>query len=100
MSNRKSLVLAVCVGAFVVASAAMAEDASKITWKRTELENKFRAEGVAILDVNKDGKMDIFNGDVWFEAPDWKVHEVRPPARDYGDGAAGYSESFCCYVGD
>src|SRR5947209_2034017 len=100
MKIRTALTLGTGAWLLLLAASARSEDASRISWKRTQLEGKFRAEGVAILDVNKDGKMDIFNGDVWFEAPDWKVHEVRPPARDYGDGAAGYSESFCCYVGD
>ena len=37
----------------------------------------FRSEGVAVADVNRDGKMDILVGDVWYEAPDWKMHEIR-----------------------
>jgi hypothetical protein len=72
----------------------------KITWKKTVIEKKFRSEGVAIADVNRDGKMDILTGDVWYEAPDWKVHEIRKPKRDYGDGSAGYSESFACWAED
>jgi hypothetical protein len=71
----------------------------EITWKKTVLDSKFRSEGVAIADVNRDGKMDVIAGDVWYEAPDWKVHEIREPM-DYGDGSASYSRSFACYVGD
>src|SRR5213083_779107 len=73
--------------------------ADKITWKKTVIDPKFRSEGVAIADVNKDGKMDILVGDVWYEAPDWKMHEIRLPG-DYGDGAAGYSRSFACFADD
>jgi hypothetical protein len=29
------------------------------------------------LDVNRDGKLDIFCGGFWYEAPDWKRHFVR-----------------------
>jgi FG-GAP-like repeat len=71
-----------------------------IGWKKTVIDKKFRSEGVAIADVNKDGKMDILLGEVWFEAPDWKMHEIRKPARDYGNGQHGYSESFCCWSDD
>lgn len=74
-------------------------DASGITWKKTVIDKTFRSEGVAVADVNKDGKMDILVGDVWYEAPDWKVHEIRKPG-NYGDGANGYSQSFACWADD
>src|SRR5258705_39386 len=99
MKSRWKLALGIGVLAALTVPVAQAEDAANITWKRTQLDKKFRSEGVAILDVNKDGKMDILVGDVWFEAPDWKMHEVRKP-KDYGDGAGGYSDSFCCFADD
>ena len=71
--------------------------ASKITWKRIVLDRTFRSEGVAVADVNKDGKLDIIAGDVWYEAPDWKMHVIR---RDRAFDPAVYSESFCCFVDD
>ena len=37
----------------------------KITWKKTVLDTKFRSEGVATADVNKDGKIDVLNGEYW-----------------------------------
>ncbi len=101
MKGRWEIAMAVgLVTLFFAPAYAGAENAGAITWRKTQLDKKFRSEGVAILDVNKDGKMDIFVGDVWFEASDWKMHEVRKPARDFGDGAAGYSESFCCFADD
>ena len=54
-------------------------------WKKTVIEGKFRSEGVAIADVNKDGKLDIMVGDSWYEAPAWTRHDIRKPG-DYGDG--------------
>jgi hypothetical protein len=74
--------------------------ADSISFKKTVLDRAFRSEGVAIGDVNKDGKMDILNGEVWFEAPDWKMHEIRP-TKDYTNGQANvYSQSFACWAED
>jgi len=35
-------------------------------WKKTTIDTVFRSEGVAVADVNKDGKMDILNGEAWY----------------------------------
>jgi hypothetical protein len=80
-------------------SGGAAPDGPAITWKKTHIDKVFRSEGVAVADVNKDGKLDILAGDVWYEAPDWKMHEIRTPG-NYGDGAMGYSRSFACFVDD
>src|SRR6266496_4448686 len=73
------------------------EPAPAISWKKTVLDRKFRSEGVAIADVNKDGKMDILAGDIWYEAPDWKVHEIRKVG-DYD--LSNYSECMLCWADD
>lgn len=85
------LVTALC--AFPVAAQA------KISWKKTVLDTRFRSEGVAIADVNKDGKIDVLNGEYWYEAPDWKPHELQPP-KDHGTGLGNYSRSFACWTDD
>ena len=59
----------------------------------------FRSEGVAVADVNKDGKMDILNGEAWYEAPDWKMHPIRKLG-DYSNGDGPYSHSFACWAED
>jgi hypothetical protein len=74
-----------------------------ITWKKTILDPKFRAEGVAIADVNRDGKIDVLNGEAWYEAPAtegvaWKRHEIQPLG-DY-NGEKGYSHTFACWAED
>jgi hypothetical protein len=71
----------------------------KITWKKTVLDPKFRSEGVAVADVNKDGKIDVLNGEYWYEAPDWKPHELQP-FKDHGTGLGNYSRSFACWTDD
>ncbi|MBV9123001.1 MAG: VCBS repeat-containing protein [Planctomycetes bacterium] len=75
------------------------KETAALSWKKTHVDKAFRSEGVAVADVNHDGRMDILTGDVWYEAPDWKVHEIRPPGH-YGDGANGYSQSFLCFTRD
>jgi HEAT repeat protein len=38
-------------------------------------DSRFEAAGIA--DINRDGKLDIFCGGFWYEAPSWKKHLVR-----------------------
>jgi hypothetical protein len=78
---------------------AWAGDSAKtvISWKKTVVDRAFRSEGVAVADVNKDGKLDIIVGDVWYEAPDWKVHVIR---KDRTFDPRNYSESFGVFAED
>ncbi len=43
-----------------------------------------RFEPAGILDVNRDGKPDIFSGGFWYEAPSWKKHVVREVVEEGG----------------
>jgi hypothetical protein len=74
-------------------------DGTAITWKKTVIDPKFRSEGVAVADVNRDGKMDIIHAEAWYEAPDWKMHPIQKLG-DYGTGLGNYSQSFCCWAED
>jgi hypothetical protein len=81
-----------------IATAADPVSGDRIQFKKTVLDKDFRSEGVAVGDFNKDGKLDIAAGRVWFAAPDWKMHVID------GDGKAfdphGYSGSFCNFADD
>jgi len=79
--------------------AAGGDEGTPVTWKKTVIEGKFRSEGVAVADVNKDGKPDVLVGDSWYEAPTWARHDIRKPG-DYGDGLRGYSECMACWADD
>ena len=34
-------------------------------------------EACSVMDVNRDGKLDVVSGGFWYEAPTWKKHFVR-----------------------
>ncbi len=70
---------------------------AKIAWKKTVVDTAFRSEGVGVADFNKDRKLDLFVGDVWYEAPDWKMHVVR---RHQPYDPKDYSEAFGCFADD
>ncbi len=55
------------------------------------ISSRFLSEGVAVGDVNMDGKIDIMAGNYWFEAPGWKEHLLHA---DTLNPIPGYSTSF------
>ena len=71
--------------------------AAEPKFKKITLDDMFRSEGVGIGDFNKDGKNDVVVGDYWYEAPDWKPHEIRKPRKE---NRGGYTEAFAVYPDD
>jgi hypothetical protein len=67
-------------------------------FKKTVLTRDFVTEGVAVADLNKDGKIDIIAGYYWFEAPKWTRHEMAP-SRTF-DPRKEYCESFLNHAMD
>jgi hypothetical protein len=67
-------------------------------FKKTVITRDFISEGVAVADLNKDGKIDIIAGYYWFEAPNWTRHEMAP-SRTF-DPRKEYCESFLNFAMD
>lgn len=63
-----------------------------VGFEKTKITDDFLSEGVAVADLNKDGRMDIVAGYYWFEAPNWTKHEMGP-SRSF-DPWKEYSGSF------
>jgi hypothetical protein len=101
MDSRVTVAVAAGLAAILVASdpARGDEPGKPISWKKTVIEGKFRSEGVAIADVDKDGKLDVLIGDSWYEGGSWTKHDIRKPG-DFGDGLRGYSACMTCWADD
>ena len=93
MNARWTLLSVVC--GLLVAVPAFARD---VRFKKIVVDETFRSEGVAVGDVNHDGKIDVLAGDVWYAAPDGKMHEIRPVGQY--DGSKGYSNCFANFAQD
>ncbi|HIJ53910.1 MAG TPA: VCBS repeat-containing protein [Planctomycetes bacterium] len=72
--------------------------AKEVQFRKIIVDKTFRSEGAAVGDINHDGKLDIFAGDVWYSAPDWKMHEIRPVGQY--DGSKSYSQCFANFSQD
>lgn len=92
MLHRKNVF---CLWILVVSLASVAWPVSFTKWT---IDETFRSEGVGVADINRDGKLDILTGEVWYAAPDWQMHEILPPGKY--DGNTGYSKTFANYTCD
>ncbi len=65
------------VGILLTAPAVAAEGKIGDGFKLHTINADSRFEAAGVLDVNRDGKLDIYCGGYWYEAPTWKKHFVR-----------------------
>jgi hypothetical protein len=99
--------VSICLAALTANLAVMGLAAAEpVRFTKVVIDKTFRSEGVAVGDVNHDGRLDILAGEVWYAAPaptrsgaaGWQRHELLPPGRY--DGSTGYSKTFANFACD
>ena len=70
----------------------------EVGFKKIVLDREFRSEGVAVADLNRDGRPDVMAGNLWYEAPNWTPHEIQPVKQF--DAAKAWSDSFINFAED
>lgn len=92
-------VAALTLGAVTMTLAADASEKKDPEWQKIVLTTKFRSEGAAFGDFNKDGVMDVVSGHIWYEGPDFKTeHQFMEGADDCDP--EGYTNSFVNFTDD
>ena len=84
------------------ASLALADESNQKKdpeWQKIVITTKFRSEGAAFGDFNKDGVMDVVSGHIWYEGPDFKTEHKFMEADDNYD-PEGYTNSFVNFTDD
>ncbi|MGK6350063.1 FG-GAP repeat domain-containing protein [Parapedobacter sp. DT-150] len=90
-SGRNILILLLMAAASYTCTG-QSQKGMQVAFEKQVLCDTFVSEGSAVADINNDGNMDIIAGAYWFEAPDWKQHELAvPQAFEYDKG---YSNAF------
>lgn len=86
-----AILLLVFVWAEKPSNGSTEKDYIDVVFKKHILDPVFVSEGVAVGDVNKDGKADVLAGTFWYEAPSWKKHRIHA---DTLNPVKGYSTTF------
>lgn len=98
----RSTELLVFLGFFLISPEAKSQnpdaDSREVQFVKHTLTTDFISEGVAVADINQDGKLDIVAGAYWFEAPSWTRHEIAQ-GRKYSP-TTEFSNSFLNFCMD
>jgi hypothetical protein len=70
-------VFSACLSVLVISSAGLAGEPRSLPWKQHIINDQSPYEACGTADFNGDGRIDIFCGDSWYEAPSWTRHKVR-----------------------
>lgn len=98
---RNILNYGVCALTLVALGAAWGarSEAEEPEWQKIVVCDKFRSEGAAFGDFNKDGNFDIVSGHIWYEGPDFKKEHQFMKGDDSYDFES-YSNSFVNFTDD
>ena len=69
-----------------------------LAFEKHTLDAAFRAEAVAVVDVDRDGHPDIVTDQYWYAGPAFTPHEIRTP--ETYDPATAWSHGFAVYPWD
>ncbi|MBK9314600.1 MAG: VCBS repeat-containing protein [Acidobacteria bacterium] len=86
-----------CFSLFILIAPALGLP-SEVSFSKIVIDREFRSEGVAVADINRDGRLDVMAGNLWYEAPAWTPHEIQP-VRKF-DAANAWSNSFVNFTDD
>ena len=91
--NRRICLFTVLAASLCNVAACSQDRSTPIRWKKHTINDQSPYEACGAADFNGDGKIDVFSGDSWYEAPKWIRHKVR----DVPASAPNphYHEDFC-----
>jgi FG-GAP-like repeat/FG-GAP repeat len=67
-------------------------------FRKRVIDPAFRAEGVTVFDVDRDGHLDIVTEELWYAGPGFEPHELRPPRA--WDPLTEYAHCFSAFHDD
>ncbi len=77
-NGRHSLLgVTICCVAWLLIGSVRLTPAADPTFRIHVLNENSTYSACAVVDVNRDGKLDVFSGGWWYEAPTWQRHRVR-----------------------
>lgn len=87
-----------CLAAAVTAAVVSSPCQMAPTFVRSQLSNRFVAEGAAIGDLDHDGRADLVAGNVWYRGPEFTETHRLYAGQPFDP--AGYSDHFFAFVHD
>ena len=74
---------------------------TSVSFKKTQILDKFISEGASIGDIDADGQLDIVSGSLWWQGPEFRKSHAFAPVKYFpikGPGITGYSTNFLSFT--